>query len=137
MPPKAQPKPRSLKQTVTLPCSPAEAYELLMSSRKHAAFTDHPAKISTKLGGKVSAYDGYIEACNLELKPGKKIVQAWRTREWPAGWFSKATWTFAKAKGGTKLVFTQTQIPAFDYADLKAGWVEHYWDRMKAYLAGS
>lgn len=129
------PKSKSIRQTVTLPCTPKQAYDLLMTTRLHAAFTQHKAKVSTKVGGKVEAYDGYIEACNLELKPGKRIVQAWRTNEWPAGWFSKATWTFTKANGGTKLAFSQTHVPVKGYDDLKDGWKLWYWDLMKQYLA--
>lgn len=128
------PKSKSFRQTVTLPCSPKQAYDLLMISRLHAAFTGAKAKVSTKLGGRVEAYDGYIEACNLELKPGKKIVQAWRTSDWPAGWFSKVTISFTKAKGGTKLSFSQTHVPPNKLAALKLGWVEHYWERMKEYI---
>lgn len=130
-------KGRSLKQVVLLPCGPKRAYDLLMVGRLHAAFTGDKASISTKKDGLCSAYDGYIEARNVELVPGKKIVQAWRTSEWPEGWWSTATWTFALAREGTRMTFVQTRIPTDKFESIKSGWIEHYWDKMKAYLAKS
>ena len=40
--------------------TPADLYELFMDSAKHSAATGAPAKISRKIGGKWSAFDGMI-----------------------------------------------------------------------------
>lgn len=127
---------KSLKQVVHLSCLPRQAYDLLMTSRGHAAFTGAKARISGRVDGLCSAYDGHCQARNVVLEPGLMIVQAWRTQDWPEGWWSTATWDFATAKrGGTRLTFTQTGIPVQHYQAIQAGWVEHYWDKMKAHLA--
>jgi hypothetical protein len=34
----------------------------------------------------------------------------------------------------TRLDFTQADIPEDLYPDLKAGWVEYYWDKLTAYF---
>jgi uncharacterized protein YndB with AHSA1/START domain len=58
-------------------------YDALMSSRHHAKFTGAPASISKKEGGSFSVFGDYATGNNLELIPGKKIVQTWRADNWP------------------------------------------------------
>jgi activator of HSP90 ATPase len=123
-----------IRQTITFRASPHEVYEMLMDSQKHAKFTGSPAKISRKVGGKISAYDGYITGENVELIEDKKIVQLWRGSDWPEGVVSKATFALKKVKGGTKLTFTQAGVPAAQFASIKQGWIDFYWEPMKAML---
>lgn len=124
-----------LRQSVTFKAAPAVIYELLMDSRRHAKFTGAKARISREVGGKIMAYEGYVDGVNLEIVPNRKIVQSWRGSDWPAGQFSKATFALAKVQGGTRLTFTQSGIPEDQYEPIKEGWNEHYWDKMKALLA--
>ena len=122
----------SLKQTRTFNASAKTLYDLLMDSRKHSKLTGSAAKISTKVGGKYSVYDGYAEGVNLELKPNKKIVQPWRASNWPEGFYSKVTFVFSSAgKGKTKLIFTHSGIPANEVESLKEGWNTFYWEPLK------
>ena len=86
--------PKSIHQSVTFSASPHEVYELLMDSKKHAAFSGEAASISRKVGGKIKAYGDYIEGKNLELEADKKIVQLWRASDWPKGQYSTVTFTF-------------------------------------------
>jgi uncharacterized protein YndB with AHSA1/START domain len=67
-----------IQQTVTFKASPHDVYEALMDSKKHAAFSGGKASISRKVGGRISAYDGYITGKNIELIPDQEIVQDWR-----------------------------------------------------------
>ena len=46
--------------------------------------TGGKAKASKKVGAAFSAWDGYIVGKNIELVPGKRIVQSWRTSEFAA-----------------------------------------------------
>ena len=106
-----------------------------MDSRMHSQFTGAPAKISTKVGGKFTAYGGELEGENLELKPNKKIVQSWRSKSWPAGHYSRVTYSLANAgKGKTRLTFTHSNIHPSDYAGVKKGWVSFYWEPLKKML---
>ena len=127
-------KTKTIKQTVNFSANPQDIYKMLMDSKLHAKFTGDVAKIGTKVGQKFSAYIGYITGINLELKPGKKIVQSWRGSDWPEGIFSKATFTLAKTLTGTKLTFTQTGVPLSQYKNIKQGWVDYYWQPMKEFL---
>ncbi len=129
-------KTKSIKKTVTFKAAPAEVYELLMNAKKHAAFTGSKVKMSNKANGKFEVWDGYCHGYNIELEEGKRIVQAWHFAEdgWPDDHYSICTFEFKKAPTGTKLIFTQTGIPAHKAASLAGGWNDYYWSLMKDYL---
>jgi activator of HSP90 ATPase len=126
---------KTLRQTASFKAPPSDVYELLMDSRKHAAFSGAPAKVSRKVGGKFIVYGGYVLGRNLALVPNRKIVQAWRGKDWPEGHFSKATFSLARTKTGTRLTFTQSGIPNNQYEHIKSGWVAMYWKKMQAMIA--
>jgi len=123
-----------IRQVITFQASPNEVYEMLMDAKKHAAFTGGKATISRKVGGKFSVSDGSIEGANLELVPDEKIVQSWRMDDWPEGHFSKATFSMTPVNGGTRLVFTQTDVPEEFYEDIRQGWQDYYWTPIKEIL---
>lgn len=127
-------KGKSIHQSVTFSASPHEVYELLMDSKKHAAFTGEAASISRKVGGKIKAYGDYILGKNLELVADKKIVQLWRASDWPKGEYSTVTFIFIQIKTGAEISFTQTGVPAEKVAEIKTGWIDFYWKPMKEYL---
>src|SRR5258708_1115689 len=107
---------KTLRHSVHFDASPSEIYEMLMISKKHAAFSKSPAKISSKVGGHFGAYEGYAEGKNLELFKGRKIVQLWRSSDWPRGHYSTATWTFRLPDGGgCTMDFVQEGVPAADF----------------------
>jgi activator of HSP90 ATPase len=61
-------------------------------------------------------------------------VQNWRASDWPEGHYSKATFAFKEIPGGTRLTFTQTEVPAKQYEDISQGWRDYYWAPMKEML---
>jgi activator of HSP90 ATPase len=124
-------KTKTIRQSVTFVASPHQVYEALMDSRKHARFTGAKARISRKMGGKFTAYDGYIEGIHLNLIPDKKIIQSWRGSDWPEGHYSRATFSLKKVKNGTRLSFTQSGVPDQHYTDIHQGWRDYYWKPMK------
>lgn len=126
---------KTLRQTVTFKASPAEVYELLMDSRKHAALSGERAKISRKVGGRFTAWGEHISGINLVLQPGRKIVQAWRATGWWPDHYSIAIFDITQAKGGAKLSFTQIGIPPERYSGHYRGWIETYWTPMKETFA--
>ncbi|MBM4250115.1 MAG: hypothetical protein FJ149_11975 [Euryarchaeota archaeon] len=125
---------KTITQTVEFKASPGEVYEALMDSRKHSRFTGARATVSRKVGGPFSVWDGYATGKNIELLPGKRIVQSWRVSEWPEGTESKVVFAFTKTKKGTKLSFTQTGVPDDVAADIRQGWKDFYWKPMKEML---
>ena len=71
---------KTIIQEVVLKTTPPEVYAALMDSEKHSAFTELRATISPKVGGLITAYDGFITGSNVKLVPDKIIVQRWRAK---------------------------------------------------------
>ena len=95
-----------------------------------------PADASAEVGGEFSAWDGYISGKNLELEPGKRILQSWRTQQFSeSDADSELEIVLEGVPEGTKLTLKHTKLPdhGMQYKD---GWVEHYFDPMKAYFKG-
>jgi len=114
--------------------SPKEIYDAYLDSRRHARITGQAAQMSRKEGGRFTAGDSYISGTNVELVPGKRIVQAWRASEWPDGVYSVLRMEF-KAKGkGTRMVVDHVGIPDKFRDGVDQGWYEFYWNPMKAYF---
>jgi activator of HSP90 ATPase len=125
-------KTKTLKQTVTFKnASPEDIYEFLMDSKKHTSLSGEKAVISRKVGGSFSAWDGHLTGYNLVLKPGAKIVQAWRATGWWPDHYSIAIFDLEKVTSGTKLRFTQIGIPPHRYSGHYRGWIETYWTPIK------
>ena len=66
---------RTIRQKVLIPASPKRVYDAMLSAKQHSAFTGAKATCNPKVGGRFTAWDGYISGKILELKPGKRIVQ--------------------------------------------------------------
>lgn len=114
---------------------PAQVYAALMNSKQHAKCTGAKATISSKVGGKFTAYDGYIAGKNIELVPDTKIVQLWRASDWPEQHYSTATFLLKQTSSGTRMTFMQTHVPSEFYSDIKRGWIEYYWEPLKQFFA--
>jgi activator of HSP90 ATPase len=117
--------------------TPHDLYEWLMDSKKHSRFTGTKSVISRKVGGRFTAGDGWIEGMNLKLVKDRLIVQGWRGNDddWPKGYYSTVRFTFTKTKGGTRLDFLHSGVPATAYEGIRDGWREYYWEPLKLALA--
>jgi len=87
------------------------------------------------VGGKFTAWDGYIFGKNLELEPGRKIVQGWTTTEWPEGYPpSRLEITLRKRPGGTELKMVHSNVPAEQKDEYAGGWRSFYWEPLEAHF---
>lgn len=130
-------KTTTIKQSATIPATPKEVYSALMSSLKHSKFTGAKALIGKKVGDTYYTYDGYIVGKNIELVPGKKIVQTWIAMEdkWPAGHESTITFELKEVKGGTKINFLHEEVPLPIAKNFVKGWKTYYWTPLKQYFS--
>ncbi len=127
---------KTIKQKVKFKAPPAIVYDLLADSRKHAAVTGRKATISRKIGGNFSVNGDLVSGVNVDLVPGKRIVQAWRHRRFPEGIFSMAAVTLTPtADGMTELVLTHRGVPKDLIPETEHAWRELYWVRIKEYLS--
>lgn len=119
---------------VTFPASPSAVYAALVESARHAEFTGAPAEIERDEGGTFVCYGGHVEGRHVQLVPGKRIVQAWRTKTWPEGTYSVARFELTPDGSETKLVFDQDGVPAEAVEHIDAGWHRQYWEKLTTYL---
>jgi activator of HSP90 ATPase len=106
-----------------------------MDSKKYQSLSGEKAMISRRISGEFSAWNGHITGFNLALKPGEKIVQAWRATGWWPDHYSVATFDIQKAGDGSMLHFTQIGVPPNRFSGHYRGWIETYWTPMKEILA--
>lgn len=83
------------------------------------------------------AWGGYIHGTNLQLVPGKLIVQSWRPTDktWPKTYYSKVRFELTKVGHRTRLRFTHSGVPAEHAGHLTQGWKDSYWKPLRTYLS--
>jgi activator of HSP90 ATPase len=123
-----------IKLSANIPASPKQIYDAWLSRKEHSKMTGSKATTSIKVGGKFTAWDKYISGINLELIPGKRILQAWRTTEFSKDDLdSHLLIKFEEVKGGSKVTLIHSEIPKGQSASYKKGWSDFYLKPMKTY----
>jgi len=126
----------SIKLSASFKVKPGKIYSAWLDSKKHSAMTGSIAEIDPGINGKFTAWDGYISGTTAELIPGKKIVQKWRTTEFPTGSpDSILEIVLEKTKTGTRLTLRHTLIPDGQGENYKQGWKDFYFKPMKKYFS--
>ncbi len=124
-----------IKISQVFPVTAKRIYDAWLNSNLHSDFTGSKAKIDGRIGGKFTAGNGYISGTNLILQPYGRIVQMWRTKEFPdSAPDSRLEILFEKHNSGTKLTLIQTHLPAGDEKKYEKGWKEHYFKPMKKFF---
>lgn len=119
-----------------LPAKASKIYKAWMNSKGHTAMTGSPATVDGNVGGEFSAWDGYIFGSTLDLVPNQKIVQAWRTSEFPdEAPDSHVEIVLEEVDGGTKVTLTHSDMPADQVDSYRHGWEDFYFRPMRAYFA--
>lgn len=120
---------------VWLPVRPELFYMIWMKSQLHSEFTGSQAVIDEQVGGIFTAWNGYITGKNLALEPGKRILQSWRTTDFPEDApDSELELQLEAYTGGTVLILTHRNLPPDQVEDYRLGWEEHYLQPLKDYL---
>ena len=128
----------SIRVSAVIPADPKAIYEAWMSSKGHGAMTGSGATVTARVGGKFTAGDGYISGTTLELEPGARIVQSWRTTEFAEeDPDSRLEVLLEKASGGTRVTLVHTNIPRGQGAEYRQGWIDFYFTPMKEYFGAA
>jgi uncharacterized protein YndB with AHSA1/START domain len=128
----------NIRLITTLPASPEAVYEAWLSTGGHTAMTGAPATVEARVGGEHMAWGGYISGQHVELEPGKRILQTWRTTEFPENApDSLLEIVLTRAPEGTRLTLTQSGIPDGQGEQYHEGWQGHYFAPMTAYFAAA
>lgn len=125
----------SIRIAARLPSSPSRAYRAWIDPSEHTAFTGDRATGAPRVGGKFTAFSGYIEGKTLRLAPGRLIVQSWRTTEFPEGAEdSRLEIRFESEDDGTRITLLHSEIPEGQGKRYREGWEEYYLNPLRAYL---
>src|SRR2546425_12154545 len=82
--------------------TPHDIYETIMDSKKHTKLSGSRTTVSRRVGGAFKVGRD-LEGTNIALIKDRKIVQSWRETDWPKGLYSRATFSLARANGGTRI----------------------------------
>jgi uncharacterized protein YndB with AHSA1/START domain len=111
-------------------------YRAWLDSKEHRDFTGGEAEIDPRVGGQFTAWDGYIQGTTLILDPGKRIIQAWRTTEFPPeSPDSRLEVVLEDEQDGARITLLHSDIPDGQGENYRQGWDDHYFTPMLAYFA--
>lgn len=118
-----------------IPAKPAEIYEAWLSTEGHTAMTGSPAKVDGNVGGKFSAWEGYVFGTTLELTLNQRIVQTWRTSEFrDDAPDSHLEILLEEVIEGTKVTLIHHDMPEDQVDSYRQGWEDFYFKPMKEYF---
>ena len=116
--------------------APERIYQAWLDSREHTAMTGGQATVDPNIGGRFSAWDGYIEGFTVELEPGRRIVQKWRTSEFPAEAVDSVVEVrLERLDNGTRVAFLHSEIPEGQATRYEESWRTRYLEPMARYFS--
>ncbi len=128
--------PSSLRLSAIIPAPPEAVYQAWLDGKQHGAMTGAKASSQARVGGKFTAWDGYITGNHQELAPPQRIVQSWRTTEFPEDSSdSRLEVQFQPSPGGTRLTLVHTELPPGEAERYEVGWRQFYFEPMQRYFA--
>jgi len=123
--------PKTIHQSVTLPASAADLYQIYMDPARHTAMTGSPVTLHPNF----RAFDGALSGKILHTEPERLIVQTWRSRNFGAGDLdSILILTFSEANEGAAIDMVHVNVADCDYEAVKEGWDKYYWTPWRNYL---
>lgn len=126
----------SFTLSTTLPAKPEKIYQSWLSREGHSRMTGSPAEVDAKTGGEFKAWDGYIWGKTLIMEPYQRIVQAWRTTEFPEeSPDSQVEILLEETSDGTKITLNHKDIPDGQGDSYKQGWEEFYFTPMRDFFS--
>lgn len=119
----------------TLGTSAETIYTAWLSTQGHTLMTGSPAKVDGRVKGEFTAWDGYIWGTFLDLEANKRILQVWRTGEFPDdAEDSQVEVLLEETNGKTKVTLIHTNIPEEQAESYKQGWEDFYFKPMRGFF---
>ena len=126
---------KSITMKLLLKARPENVYNALTNPLEHSRFTGAKATGGDIVGGKFTAWDGYIHGRVIELVKNERIVLEWLTTEWPKDYPPSIVKFTLERKGEfTELVLVHSKVPASQASSYRQGWLDYYWTPLKNYF---
>jgi len=98
--------------------------------------TGGQAKITSEVGSKFSAWNGYISGKLITLDLGRRIIMSWRTTDFPRDASDSKVEIHLEAIGGsTRVTILHTEIPEGQAEKYREGWNEKYFTPMRTHFS--
>lgn len=125
----------TIQQEVRLGATAERVFEVLTNSNQFSKVTGGAkTEIDAQAGGAFSLFGNMIQGRNIELVPGKRIVQAWRAANWEEGKYSVVKFELKENGSETVLVLDHSGYPEGQGEHLSSGWKENYWKPLENYF---
>lgn len=123
---------KDYKKYFIIPAEPDEVYLALTNEATIRLWTGDEVSMDARPGTEFSMWDGSICGKNLELEPGKKIVQQWYFGEDEEA-LSIVTIKLHSDKKGTSVELRHSNIPDEAYDDIVEGWNDVYFKDLREF----
>src|SRR5262245_1264055 len=130
-----------IQQTVVLPASAQELFEMYLDPAAHAAITGAPVAIGSERGTAFQAFRGQLTGTILSVVRPRLIVQSWRSMMFkPDDADSTLILSFSvdAADPGRnpqgRIDLLHLDVPDHDYQGVTEGWPKFYWTPWREYL---
>ena len=129
--------PDSFQVEMLVAAEPQRVFSAWLDPKEHASFTGGgEAVVEPWNGGRFIAWDGYIHGILLGVDAPVRIVQTWRTSEFPPeARDSRVTVEFDAVRGGTRVRVRHSDLPPSQVKRYEKGWIEHYLKPLVRYFA--
>ncbi|WP_028392405.1 SRPBCC family protein [Bacillus cihuensis] len=125
----------TIHQEVKFSATCDRVFEALTNAQQFSQVTGGaPTEIDAQAGGPFSLFGGMIQGRNIELVPGKRIVQAWRAANWEKGKYSVVKFELIENGTESVIVLEHTGYPEGQGDHLSNGWKENYWQPLEKYF---
>jgi uncharacterized protein YndB with AHSA1/START domain len=123
-----------------VPATPEQIYDAWLDAVAHAAMTGGSAATieGREVGGRFTAGDGYMWGSHLALERGRRIVQSWRSKDFPAeAPDSRLEVLLEASESGTWITIRHHEVPEGQGAMLREGWETYYLEPMRRHFGGA
>ena len=128
--------PKTIHQSVTLPARAGDLYRMYLDPRRHAAITGAPVRIGARPGSPFRAFNGALSGKMLLARPGRMIVQTWRSTGFAASDIdSTLILTFWPRGKSGRIQLVHVNVADRDARGVTEGWSKYYWRPWRRYLA--
>lgn len=116
----------SIHQQAMITAEPSQVYAVLADASALSALSGRTGEPAFGEGEEFSAFDGNVTGRQIELVPGRRIVQAWRFPHWEPGVYSVVRFELAEADGGALLTIDQHGEPGDWHEHVDTNWPTFY-----------
>ncbi len=129
----------SLSVSAVVPATSDRVYASWLDSGEHSRMTGGGSvRVEARVGSDYSAWDAYATGRILELEPGRRIVQSWRTSDFDSSHpDSRLELHLRDVPGGCDVMILHMELPEGLAAKYEEGWRTHYLLPMTGYFGKS